>query len=351
MNSKFHFLIVALLLWGCAEKQTIVIDVWYGDQQEFGNLGLPQKWINILGNVQSENGIKRFEYQLNNSDAKALTLGSDLHRLAAQGDFNVDLNKEDCKEGENLLELIAIDSVDQFLKKKITFSLQKYQPWPLPYSIKWSEVENIQDVVQVVDGQWEITKDGLHNLDTYYDRVVAFGDDSWENYEVTTTVTFHDFTPPQKGPPTYNVSHAAIASRWPGHSEDELQPHRQWYPLGATSEFRLSAGLDSCRWRIFDGPKPKSIRFYVEQEVSDYRNIELNMVYGMKHRVETVGIDSTKYSVKLWPMEQPESNEWDFSGIEHEENLASGSVLFLAHNTSVTFGNVQVVPIQQMKTQ
>lgn len=334
-----------MLLWGCAEKQAIFINIWYGDHQEFGKLGLPQKWINILGDVQSENGIKSLSYQLNNSNPATLTLGSDLHRLAAKGDFNVDLDVDDCLKGSNILKLLVIDSTDNTMEKEVTFSVQKDNQWPLPYSISWSEVKNIQDVVQVTDGNWVITEHGLHNLDTYYDRVVAFGDASWKNYEVTTTVTFHDFTHPEKGPPTYNVSHAAIASRWPGHSVDNLQPYRQWYPLGATSEFRLSAGLDSCRWRIFDGPKPNSIRFYVEQEVDDFRTIELNKVYGMKHRVQTVGDRLTEYSVKLWPLDEPEPENWDFYGIEEEENLASGSALLLAHNTSVTFGDVHVQPI------
>ena len=346
MNRQFHCILFALLLFGCAEKQVIVIDIWYGDHQEFGKLGLPQKWINILGNVQSENGMNSLSYKLNDGELKYLTLGSDLHRLATNGDFNIDLDVNDCVEGENLLELVAVDSLDQSLTKEITFSLQKNKQWPLPYSIVWSEVQDIQDVVQVVDGHWEITENGLHNLDTYYDRVVAFGDDSWENYEVSATVTFHGFTPPEKGPPTYNVSHAAIASRWPGHAIDSLQPFRQWYPLGATSEFRLTAGLDSCRWRIFDGPKPSSVRFYVEQEAESYRTIELNKVYGMKHRVETIGRDSTLYSVKLWPLEQPEPDEWDFRGVEREENLVTGSALLLAHNTNVTFGDVHVTPIE-----
>lgn len=347
LKTKVSLLFLTLLLVTCTKEQTIVIDLWYGEQQEFGQLGLPQKWINILGNVQSASGIKTFTYQLNDADPKPLTLGSDLHRLAAPGDFNIDLEVYACQEGENYLLLHAVDSSGFTASKEITFVLHKNNQWPLPYTIKWSEVKNLQEVAQVVDGQWAITENGLHNLDTYYDRVVAFGDDSWQNYEVKTTVTFHDFTPPSPGPPVYNVSHAAIASRWPGHARDSLQPYRQWYPLGATSEFRLTASLDSCRWRIFDGPKPGSIRFYVEQEVDAYRKIELNKVYGMKHRVETIGSDSTRYSVKLWPMDQPEPADWDFSGVELEENVAAGSALLLAHNTSVTFGDVEIIPVQQ----
>ena len=303
---------------------------------------MPQKWINILGNVVAADSISSLTYKLNQGESNKLTLGSDLHRLASEGDFNIDLKVADCLEGENLVLIEAHDALGNKTSKLLHINVTKHKSWPLPYQIDWSEVNNIQDVVQVVDGQWEITDFGVRNKDIYYDRVLAFGDDSWENYEVETTVTFHSFTPPVKGPPTYNVSHAAIATRWPGHDVDDLQPHRKWFPLGATAEFRLTKNLDSCRWRIFDGPKPDTKNFHVEQSVEEYRNIELNKVYGMKHRVETIGRDSTRYGVKLWPITEEEPIEWDFEGVEAEENFSSGSALLLAHNTEVTFGNIVV---------
>lgn len=330
-----------------ADNSAVSIRFWYGENQVFGEQGIPQKWINIPGNISAAKGIKGALYQLNDGDSVALKLGSDLHRLAPKGDFNIDFTYEQCKAGKNKVHVFVEDSTGTTASETVEIEVIKDKKWPLPYTIKWAEIENIQDVVQVVDGQWTITDDGLHNLDMYYDRMVAFGDDSWENYEVTTTVTFHDFTPPTQGAPTYNVSHAAIATRWPGHSEDDLQPHRKWYPLGATSEFRLTTGLDSCRWRIFDGPKPNVENFYVEQPIEDYRKIELNKMYGMKHRVETIGDGKTKYSVKLWLMDQQEPAEWDFSGIENDENIVSGSAALLAHNTRITFGDVMVKPIKQ----
>ena len=66
----------------------------------------------------------------------------------------------------------------------------------------------------------------------------------------------------------------------------------------------------------------------------------------MKHRVETIDENTTKYSVKLWAADDEEPEQWDLTGIEKEENIHAGSVLLIAHNTNVTFGNVQVLPIQ-----
>lgn len=330
-----------------SEESSVSIQFWYGKNQKFGNNGIPQKWINILGNINANGGVESAFYRLNNEDSVTLTLGSDLHRLAEEGDFNIDIAYEDCEPGKNQIQVFVTDSAGRKASKTLDIAVIKNKKWPLPYTIKWSEIENIQDAVQIVDGQWVISEDGIHNLDIYYDRMVTFGDTTWKNYEVITTVTFHDFIPPKHGPPTYNVSHAAIAVRWPGHSKDDLQPHRQWYPLGATSEFRLTPGLDSCRWRIFDGPKQNSEKFYVEQPVDDFRKTELNKTYGMKHRVESIGAGKTKYSVKLWPLEQEEPAEWDFSGIENNENVCSGSAALLAHNTSVTFGDIYVQPVEK----
>ena len=31
-----------------------MIDIWYGDEQRFGHLGVPQRWVNVLGRVDPE---------------------------------------------------------------------------------------------------------------------------------------------------------------------------------------------------------------------------------------------------------------------------------------------------------
>ncbi len=327
-------------------KRNKAIDVWYGKSQRFGKMGVAQQWVNVLGNIEAEAGIAYASYTLNGGAQVVLSIGNDLHRLANEGDFNVDINRIILREGKNDLNILVRDSSDNYFNKRVKIHYSNSKTWPIPYTIEWEKVNRIQDVVQVVDGHWEITKDGLHNIDTYYDRVVAFGDSSWQNYEVHTSVTFHSFTPPSKRAPTYGVSHAAIASRWPGHDIDTIQPHVKWYPLGATSEFRLTGGLDSCRWRIFDGPKSNSEDFYVEQSVEKYRKIELNKKYFFKHRVESIDVTTTKYSVKLWPSNEIEPGEWDIIGIEQNENLPSGAALLIAHHTNVTFGNVYVRGIE-----
>jgi hypothetical protein len=336
-----------LILYGCQismkkeNQPDPLIDVWYGNEQTFGQIGNTQRQINILGNINTDKkGIQAY-YILNGSTNKVyLTLGSDLHRLAQTGDFNIDIDRSELKEGKNTIVITVIQNDQMLDEEPVTVYYSSKNRWPLPYRIKWCEVENIQEALEIIDGDWKIMNSGIRTNFMYYDRVLAFGDSSWRNYEVETSVVFHDFTPPAKCPPTYNVSHVAIASRWPGHDIDELQPNRKWHPLGATSEFRITDDYDSCRWRIFDGEN-----FYEEQTPEQYRQIKVGITYNMKHRVEDISNIETLYSVKFWESSEQEPEKWDFQAVEINEVKESGSALLIAHNTDVTFGDVSVLAV------
>lgn len=321
-------------------KQRLKINVWYGTSQSFGNPGLAQRWVNVLGNVQPITTLQTLSYSLNNGSPQVLTTGEDGRRLARTGDFNIDLHQDSLREGTNEVLITAIDSSGRQVTEVVTVQFFEANQWPIPYAIDWDTVQNISEVVQIVDGKWELVDGGIRTTEPYYDRVLAFGDTSWRNYEVFTSVIFHDFTLPRPGPPTFNVSHAAIATRWPGHDFDQKQPHAKWFPLGATAEFRLTNNLDSCRWRVFDGEN-----LYVE-DTNKVRNITLGTKYHMKHRVLSIHDSLTRYKVKLWEDGTGEPNGWDLIAEElTPDNIQSGSALLLAHNTDVTFGSFSVIPI------
>lgn len=323
-----------------AYGQEVEISFWYGKKQTFGQLGLPQKQINILGNIHSDQKYMKVYYQLNNQKQNPLTLGSDLHRLCGEGDFNIDIPYTDLEKGKNEVKVLVTQNGNTLKEDIVKVIVHKEKQWPLPYQIKWKEVKNIQDVAQVVDGHWKITENGVRNKDVYYDRLLIFGDSTWTDYEVKTSVTFHGYNPPVPGPPTYNVSHFAIATRWPGHDVDEFQPHRKWFPLGATSEFRITDNYDSCRWRIFDGEY-----FYGEQGRKKHRTIIPETLYHVIHRVESLSENQTLYSVKLWLASEEEPKDWDFQTIKNNATNQSGSACIIAHHTEVTFGDVEVVPV------
>ncbi len=54
----------------CAAGPSIV--VWRGSPQTFGLVGVPQRWVNVLGNVEDSNGIGSLSYRLNGGQSHSL---------------------------------------------------------------------------------------------------------------------------------------------------------------------------------------------------------------------------------------------------------------------------------------
>lgn len=327
-----------------AEKEAAApaIEVWYGDEQHFGRRGVPQKWVNVLGRATARDGLSALRYSLNDGTEVSLSIGADGFRLARPGDFNVDLEFDALRDGLNTLLIAATDTAGRRTERRVEVHCHRGNSWPLPYAVDWSNVKAITDVVQIVDGHWKLVPDGVRTQETYYDRILAFGDRAWTDYTVTATVTFHAYAPPVKTAPTYGVSHAAIAARFPGHFADKKQPHVQWYPLGAVAEFRLGEKLEQSSWRIFrDGTATKRAISIVEPRM---RRVELGVKYRLKLRVDTLPGPNARYRVKAWKESEPEPTAWDMDEREGGAAIPSGGALLVAHNTDVTFGNFSVTP-------
>ena len=155
------------------------IDVWYGSSQVFGQLGDPQRWINILGRVSDGNGVKSLKYSLNGSSQKSLSLGPDGRRLASRGDFNLEIHRNNLNPGVNEIVLVARDKQGNRSTEVVTLRYEPDNTWPVRYSIDWSQVSDIQQVAQVVDGLWELTPEGIRTKVRGYVRLVAVGDMTW----------------------------------------------------------------------------------------------------------------------------------------------------------------------------
>ncbi len=318
------------------------IDLWYGSKQRFGDLGKPQRWINVLGNLKQASKYNKLTFSLNGGGERNLSLGCDLHRLARDGDFNVELSCDEVKVGTNQLSLTAYSNAGKTYKRAVTLLVKKNQKWPLPYEIDFSKVENLPSVVQIVDGKWCLTHAGVRTVEPYYDRVLSMGDQLWTNYETTVRLTVHDFTPPKKGPPTYNVTHFGVAFRWRGHTQDGLQPSRRWYPLGAQGEFLVRNNLSDCQYRIlFGGGKNW------EPVYSPKRNlIQLDKPILIKAQVTTMDDGRSRYRFKQWNEQESEPEVWDVEGYEDPStDYPSGSLCLVPHNTDVTIHHVRIVSL------
>jgi len=322
------------------EVKTNPIHIWYGPVQEFGHLGEPQPWINVLGSVENADQMKTVGYVLNGGSMKALTLGSDLHRLAKSGDFNVELKWDELQQGENQLVIQALSMDGSAYTRKVKLQIKRGNQWPIPYEINFSKVNNLQEAVQVVDGRWQLQPIGVRILEPYYDRVLCVGDTSWKNFEATVSLTIHGFTPSEPGPPTYNVSHFGIAMRWRGHHTDGRQPRRKWFPLGAQGEFLLKEQADSCRWRIlFDGIKSKPPVY-----ASKRNSIQLGKRMIIKTQVNSLPGGQTRYRFKQWMNGEVEPKVWDVEGLEFDD-YPSGALCLVPHNSDVTIYKIKVIPL------
>ncbi|MEM8897337.1 MAG: hypothetical protein AAGC85_04500 [Bacteroidota bacterium] len=321
-----------------------VIDVWYGDQQYFGYQGKAQRWVNVLGNISPIDQLDSLTYSLNGSVGGRLTLGSDLHRLAREGDFNVEIPWKILREGENHLLLQAWKNGQPSVSQKVHLHIQHDKQWPLPYSLDFRKVQSLQKVVQILDGKWELTPEGVKTSEPYYDRVLSMGDSSWKNYEADVILSIQGFTPSLPGPPTYNVSHFGVAMRWRGHHKDGRQPSRKWFPLGAQGEMLLKPHPDSARWRIlFDGADPEKPHRYT----SNRNSVPLNTLLRVRTQIATMEDGRSRYRFKQWIVGQSEPVEWDIEGYE-EYDYPSGALCLVPHNSDVTIQSVSVRPLSRI---
>jgi LmbE family N-acetylglucosaminyl deacetylase/regulation of enolase protein 1 (concanavalin A-like superfamily) len=92
----------------CAAGPSIAI--WRGSPQTFGTVGVPQRWINVLGNVDDAQGVASLSYKLNNGPSRALSIGPSDDRLAQLGDFNIELFYGDLRSGLNDVQITATDA-------------------------------------------------------------------------------------------------------------------------------------------------------------------------------------------------------------------------------------------------
>ncbi|MEM7330567.1 MAG: hypothetical protein AAF490_00655 [Chloroflexota bacterium] len=348
-----------------------VVVVWYEDELVFGENGNPQNWVNILGNVSgaAPNRIE-LEYKLNGSGGfKDLSIGGDKRRLGAVGDFNIELDIDDLIDGDNTIQIRATNTEpnpDQTANYNYSFTYSAGNSASMNYTIDWSTVDNIHDVAQVVDGQWTINNDGTlspNNVSTgdpelYYDRTVAFGDMSWTDYEVTVPLTIHGVDPAGWNNPS-NGPGVGLIFRWNGHyQEDDEQPRTGWHEVGGLGWFRWAgtstnpeAGLQLIGWSR-DDPGDNNDNYpgggNVIASNDDIVPVE-DQEYIMKMNVATTSAGDV-YRMRVWKSNLPEPSEWHMEGlVDDPDAFDSGSVILVSHHVDVSFGDVTVEPLTDIR--
>ncbi len=343
-------------------------EVWYGNNQRFGQNGNPQQWLNILGRVTDSHPYT-VTYALNEQTATTISVGpkavketgktfpAGYHRLIGQGDFNIELDKNLMNSGTNTVRITATNSLGATSTKAVNVDYTPGIIWALPNPpdnliIDWNKANSIGEVAQIVDGKWLLdkTNSAICTAEPGYDRLVALGDmtSSWKNYEVLVPVTIRPF------PVTTQFIGIGLVARWQGHYEDTLNginPRIGWNRIGAYG-FWEKNGSTGTTYNI-------KVLGYNSEKVSpatgDTSTINYNLAsgsrYWIKFRVETRAVppatvyEKGYYSLKMWKDGATEP-AWQRQGSAvTAPGQSSGSVVLVAHYADVCYGNVRVTKI------
>ncbi|MFC1504680.1 discoidin domain-containing protein, partial [Spirochaetota bacterium] len=344
--------------YGYLSGQSPVIDVWYGNTQNFGKKGTPQQWINILGKVTDEDGdLSSLSYSLNGGEQRILSVAgdgsaSDGLRLWNEGEFNIDLDKNDLFSGNNQVIITGVDAAGNVSGSAyVTVNYDRSTTWPLPYTIDWKATSSIEDVAQIVDGKWALTGTGIRPVETGFDRLIAIGEGSfagegWKEYEVTVEVTVHGYH--NDGFLGTQVAPAiGIVARWQGHTDFPIsgcQPKCGWMPVGGVSWYTWDRNnRDRAYFAMWAHSADKKL-------VPNSPMMDLNVPYYWKMRIENTISPRGTYFLKIWKKGESEPAQWLARFDETMRNwsytmLESGSIMLLSHHVDVTFGDVQINPL------
>jgi hypothetical protein len=336
---------------GAATPPTITL--WYPDIQYFGARGVPQRCVNVLGNVSDPDGISLLTYSLNGAGPVRLSVGSDTRRLATRGDFNIDIPYVLLNPGANSLTITARDGFGFESTVNATIVDVAGSPWRRSYRVSWESPTSLQDSAQVVDGNWAVVPGGIRVIGLGYDRAIAIGDTTWDDYEITARMTVNriDSTAQAFGPVSAGPA-LGFLMRWKGHTDQPAfdppitQPLSGYLPYGALGWYHWQTGFGDT------GPNRWELTGNNLELLS--QNSLVPLVYGVpmyfKMRVKTLSGIGGQYSFKVWQEGESEPGGWLLNGQEQLADPQTGSVLILAHHVDVTVGEVFVEPLGTVTT-
>lgn len=318
------------------------ISFWYGDSQIFGLPGLAQRWVNILGHIKSHDRADSVFFRLNDGPDRPLRIGPDSRRLAAAGDFNIELDALELRAGRNTIRVrTSLRKAEQEIE--IDFMPRS---WPLPYAIDWSAARIIQNAVQVVDGMWRQTELGLRTAPDRigYDRGVALGDRDWTGYEILLPITVHAVDTSAYGSPTSVSPGFGLVLHWNGHTDTPVScgdPHCGWLPAGAFHWYNFPkdapGGLN-----ISTSPLP-------DLSVAFPYALTLETTYLIRSRVEPHPLQ-TLYFLKIWQQGEKEPENWSLQRASDRKDPGHGGVLLVAHHVDLTIGTIEVQPLAPLNS-
>ncbi len=323
------------------EPEAPIFNVWYGTTQKFGQLGNPQQWVNVIGNVAGIDSSDTMTYKLNNGPVKDLWIGPKGNRLDALGDFNIEIDYADLNPGNNKVEIMATDGVSPTMAT-VNVNYTAGKTWDSNTIVDWGSSTDIQDLAQVVDGYWQLSGNSvvIDSNNYGYDRLLAVGDETWQDYEISVPVTVYGLDPAgYQG--ASNGPGVGFIMRWLGHSKIESeQPNGDFERTGAIGWYRWAPDLtEALELRGYDWKRGTSFS----------QVMEFNTEYIFKMSVQSIPGDAAYYRLKFWRASNPEPSQWTLQGFGSETAPDAGSLLLVAHHVDAKFGQVTVTDLSTLR--
>ena len=339
-----------LALAACSEPDPpLALDVWHGASQRVGHLGDAQDDFNLMGIAQG----RELSYRLNGGAPVTLTLPREafgFRRLGGSGHFNADIPIGELHLGSNAVVLTLADRAGATLERTVNVE-RLAGSTPLPYRIDWSDVSDAQNVGQYVDGEWQLTPDGLRCEQLAYDRLFLIGERTWRDYDVRTSVTIHQVaaeTAPRSG-----GNAVGLLMRFAGHSTGgplefpEAQPVWGYLPFGTIGWLRWVKGEPAGPATVehYRGDR-NELASFATHEVKPGSSFNLRMTCETLPETAT-GLGATRYRFKVWQVAHSEPEAWAFDIVQESDfALTSGGLALVAHHVDATFGDVTISALE-----
>lgn len=292
------------------------ITSWNGETLHFGLYGHPQRWLNVLGNVDPASS-PTLSYSLDGQPFRSAPLGPGPLRLQDPGDFNIEIDRTGLSEGTHALELRTESSTADPCTRTLTLDYSAATDWPMPWSLAFDSigsVEQLAEETQVVDGRYEIAPDGVRTAERGYDRLIAVGDESWgPGYQAWARFTVHGVS---------SWGAVGLMVGWQGH-EGTAAPRTEW-PVGGLVWVRNKPTGSLLEITTYDQGTSSSVPFTLEPGETYELSVRTVVTSATTMRVEAV----------VWRAGEAKPTD---PMVSFDVDAQDGSVGLLAHTADVTW--------------
>lgn len=324
----------------------------------------PQNRYNIVGRLFSTGEVSRFTYELNGIPERPIFFNATkrrVGRLDRNGDFNIDTIGTEELLAENSIVFRVYRNGSGVTEHTVRFPARSRASTEPRFRLDLSGVEHPQNVGQVIDGRWVVSRDELgrkcleiRKEDSGLDRIILFGRAEWSTgYEISMKFMVTAWMNP--------VHNFGAVFKWNPHlGGDGSQLPTQWstglaYYYSGSPGLRLRFGVDV--YVDDDGVKhgdfvlserPYSVFRYLlmnlNQAVRLTRRPLSQLVPGVMYLLR-VRIHTERYTLTLWKDGRREPRPR--LEVPHPpEPLPSGSVGVIAFNCAARVYEYEVTPLQ-----